>query len=70
MHISTCGHEQILGNRCIADFRHIKKLYALEEEKTLKVAHRLKKVCLNPSNIARTSPQHALSKLSIYLMYT
>ena len=62
MNVPTNGHEPILGDKCIASFAHIKRLYALEEEKTLKIAHSLKKASLNPSNIARTSPLHALSK--------
>ena len=36
---------------CLADFGHIKRLYALEEHKTLKIAFFLKKASLNPSNI-------------------
>ena len=62
MNPPTTGHEHILGESCSAKFSDIKKLYALEEDKVLKVAHKLKKSSLNPSNIARTSPQHALSK--------
>ena len=42
---------------------HIKRLYAPEEIKTLKVAFVLTKVSLNPSSLSRTSPLHALSKL-------
>ena len=48
---------------CVAQFSHIKRLYALEEFKTLKVAFALTKVSLNPSSLSRTSPLHALSKL-------
>ena len=63
MHIPEISDDyNIFGGKCIAQFAHIKWLYALEEHKPLKVAHALKKVSLNPSNIARTSPQHALSK--------
>ena len=58
----TADEQNILGGRCIAKFAHIQRLYAIEEHKPLKVAHSLKKASLNPSNIARTSPQHALSK--------
>ena len=47
-------------------FSHIKMIYALEENKTLKVAHKLKKVLLNPSNITRTSSQHALGMMLGY----
>ena len=69
MNLPTQGHEHILGNSCVADFSHISKLYAMEEDKSIKIAHQLKKVSLNPSNIARTSPPHALSKLSKSLCY-
>ena len=62
MHPSTLGHERVLGESCVAEFAHIKHLYALEEGKPIKVAHALKKVSLNPSSLARTSPQHALGK--------
>ena len=62
MHPPTLGHEHILGDTCVAKFSHLKELYAMEEGKALKVAHALKKVSLNPSSIARTSPQHALGK--------
>ena len=48
---------------CVAQFSHIKRLYALEEFKTLKVAFVLTKVSLNPSSLSRTSPLHALNKL-------
>ena len=46
---------------CNPQFGHFRKLFALEEQKVLKVAHKLKKSSLNPSNIARASPQHALT---------
>ena len=62
MHLPCTGHESVLGDFCVAEFSHIKRLYALEEHKTLKIAHKLKKNSLNPSSIARTSPLHALSK--------
>ena len=62
MHIPTTGFEDIIGDRCTASFDHIKRLYAIEEDKTLQVAYSLKRVSLNPSSIARISPQHALSK--------
>jgi len=64
LNIPTSGFETILGESCHANFNHIKRLYAIEEHKSLKVAHALKKVSLNPSNVSRTSPQHALSKTS------
>lgn len=62
MHLPTNGFEHLLGDSCIAFFNHLKQLYALEEEKPLKIAHGLKKVSLNPSNLARISPMHALGE--------
>ena len=59
-YIPTQGFEKTLGQVCSPCFNHIKKIYMIEENKTLKVAHKLKKVSLNPSSIGRTSPQHAL----------
>ena len=63
MHILTSGFETILGSSCLGLFSLMKQLYALEEHKTLKVAHTLKKASLNPNNLAKTSPQHAISAL-------
>ena len=63
MNVPTVGHEDVLGTSCVAYFSNITHLYALEEDKPLKMAFALKKASLNPSNIARTSPQHALSEL-------
>jgi len=60
--VPTTGFEEVLGKTCNPMFSHIKQLYALEEGKTLKIAHALKKVSLNPSSIARTCPLHALGK--------
>ena len=63
MHIpAKADVSNILGGKCIAKFSDIKRLYAIEEHKPLKMAHRLRKASLNPSNLARTSPHHALSK--------
>ena len=62
MNVPTNGYELILGEKFLVSFSHIKRLYALEEEKSLKIAHSLKNASLNPSNIARTSPFHALCK--------
>ena len=62
MHIPEIPDDNVFGGKCVAQFSHLKQLYAIEEHKPLKVAHSLKKASLNPSNIARTSPQHALSK--------
>ena len=57
------GHRDILNvdGVCNASFLHVKKLYSKEENLPLKIAHALKKGSLNPVNISRTSPQHALS---------
>ena len=62
LHLPTIGFEHLLGDSCTASFKHIRQLYALEEGKPLKIAHALKKVSLNPSNLARTSLMHALGK--------
>ena len=62
MTLPTSSFENVLGESCRANFGHIKRLYAIEEHKALKVAHALKTVSLNPSNVSRTSPLHALSK--------
>ena len=67
MHPPSCGYKHILGDSCTAKFAHIAGLYALEEDKSLKIACDLKKVSLNPSSIARTSPLHALSKCYVIL---
>ena len=64
-HVLTCNSadaQHMLGEQCIAQFEHVKRLYALEEHKTLKIAFTQKKASLNPSNIARTSPLHASSE--------
>ena len=61
MHLSS-GHESVLGDHCVAKFSHIKRLYQLEEYKTFKMAHTLKKSSLNPSSIAKTFSLHAFSK--------
>ena len=61
----TLCHEYIHGNKCSTQFVHLKQLYHIEEGKPLKVAHALKKVSLNPSSIAKTSPQHVLGKLKV-----
>ena len=61
MHLPS-NHESVLGDHCEDEFSHIKRLYTLEEHKTLKMAHKLKKSSSNPSSIAKISPLHALSK--------
>ena len=61
-HVNSADAQHMLGEQCIAQFKHVKRLYALEEHKPLKIAFTLKKASLNPSNIARTSPLHALSE--------
>ena len=69
MHQQALGHEHILGDKCIAQFAHLKQLYQMEEGKTLKVAHALKKVSRIPSSFARTSTQHALGKIFSLIIY-
>ena len=59
--IDNTDGQLIFGEQCIAQLEHTKRLYALEEHKPLRIAFTLKKASLNPSNIARTSPQHTLS---------
>lgn len=61
MHLPS-DFPDMIGDKCKAHFDHVKELYAVEEAKPLKIAFALKKNSLNPNNIARTSPQHALSK--------
>ena len=63
------GDDSVFEEKCVAQFSHIKRLYAIEEHKPLKVAYSLKKASLNPSNIARTSPHHALSKFIIIFYF-
>jgi len=41
MNVPTDGFESVLGSPCFGLFNNIKQLYALEEHKTLKVAHAL-----------------------------
>ena len=43
MHPPILGHERVLGKSCVAEFAHIKHLYALEEGKPIKITHALKK---------------------------
>ena len=68
MYIPTSGFETILGSPCLRLFSHIKQLYHLEEHKTLKVAYTLKKVSLNPSNVAKTTLEHAICKCVVVLV--
>ena len=44
-----------------ADFSHIEQLFAKEESKPLKIAHKITKTSLAPSNIQKTCTKHALS---------
>ncbi len=55
------GYTDLIGGGSTAHFSHIKNLFFKEEHLPLKVAHKLKRISLNPNNIARTSPLHALS---------
>ena len=64
MLIPCHGHKEVLESPCFSNFQHVIKLYGLDESKPLKVAHSFKKISLNPSAIARTSPSHALSEYS------
>ena len=64
------SYEAILGYPCLELFGDIKQLYALEENKSLKVARTLKKSSLNPIIVAKTSPQPAICKLyGLYLFF-
>lgn len=58
----TAGFEDLLGEECVAHYSHVKQLYKLEEDRAVKVAFSLNANSLNPINISRTSPKHALSK--------
>lgn len=60
-----CGTEE--PNDITADFGHVIALQELESTKTVKVAHSLTSTSLYPSNIQKTSPRFALSKLLIFL---
>ena len=63
IHPPTLGYKRVLGESSVAEFAPIKNLYALEEGKPIKAYHALKKeVALNPTSLARTSPQYALCK--------
>jgi hypothetical protein len=42
-----------------ANFNHIQDVYQLESDKPVKVAHKLKKTCFNPSSIEKTSVKFA-----------
>ena len=57
--IPANGHENLIGSSCFPSFSHLRHVYTLEESKVLKIAHVLNKPSLNPSSIARTSPNHA-----------
>ena len=57
------GFGDILECGEVANFNHIKALFAKEEAKPLKIAHLLTQNTLNPNNIARTSVLHAVGKL-------
>ena len=38
MHPPSSGYKHTLGDSCTAKFAHIARLYALEEDKSLKIA--------------------------------
>ena len=69
MNNPAAGFENILGTTCTAYFSSVKRLYAIEEDKALKVASKMKKSSLNSSSIAKTSPQHALSKCIVKIKH-
>ena len=54
-------YADLIAPSCTANFSHTKALFFKEEHFLLKVAHALKKSSLNPNNVARTSPSHALN---------
>ena len=58
------GH--IGENEILADFNHVQQLFALEETKPLKVAHRLNATAISPDNIEKQSLKHALGKCSFF----
>ena len=60
LHVPS-GYDSILPEMK-AEFKHIVQLYQREELSVLKVANRLRKDALNPSNLHRTSPVLALCK--------
>ena len=43
-------------------FKDIQELYALEETKPLRIAHKLNQTSLAPNNIQKTSPRHVLGE--------
>ena len=43
MNVPTKSHEGILDESCIGELAHIKRLYAMEKQKPLKLAPKLKK---------------------------
>ena len=56
------GFQDILGETRVASFNRSKHLYAIEKDKTWKIAFAWKKASLNISGIAHISLHHALSK--------
>ena len=69
MHPPSSGYKHVLGDSCTAEFAHIACVYALEEDKSLKIPCDFKKVSINPSTIAKTSLLHALSTCYALLCY-
>ena len=43
-----------------AHFKHVEELYKLEETKPIKIAHKLTRTSLAPTNIQKTSTRHCL----------
>ena len=61
------GH---IGNHdVLADFNLVQQLFALEETKPLKVAHKLTATSVSPDNMERQSPKHALGKCCFWYSY-
>ena len=58
----ACSNEFCTANS-VVKFQHVKSLFFKEEHLPLKVAFKLRKYNLNPNNVARTSLQHASSKI-------
>ena len=70
MNVPIAGCEYLLEKSSKASFVHAKQLNILEEHKTLKIGRTLKKASLYPSNIARVSSQHPLSKsYALFIKY-
>ena len=56
-----------VGSLMTANFHDVHIVYNQENDKNLRIAHKLNAMCLMPNSIARTSPRLALSKNTIYI---